>query len=42
MIMKVERLLEGLNRRFVVTSLTNDAEQLYDDIYTQRGDMEVT
>ena len=41
-IMKAERLLEGPKRRFVVTSLTDYAEQLYDDIYMQRGDMEVT
>ncbi len=39
-IMKAERLPEGPNRRFVVTSLTEEAGQLYDDIYTQRGDME--
>lgn len=39
-IMKAERLLEGLNRRFVVTSLPDEAEQLYDSVYTQRGDME--
>src|SRR5210317_2205554 len=39
-IMKAERLSEGPNRRFVVTSLTEDPDQLYDDCYTQRGDME--
>jgi hypothetical protein len=39
-IMKAERLPEGPNRRFVVTSLTEDPGSLYDDIYTQRGDME--
>jgi hypothetical protein len=39
-IMKAERLPEGPNRRFVVTSLTEEAGQLYDDVYTQRGDME--
>ena len=39
-IMKAERLPEGPNRRFVVTSLTEEAGELYDDIYTQRGDME--
>ena len=39
-IMKAERLPEGPNRRFVVTSLTEDADRLYDEIYTQRGDME--
>ena len=39
-IMKAERLEAGPNRRFVVTSLTGDAQAMYDDIYTQRGDME--
>lgn len=39
-IMKAERLLEGPNRRFVVTTLPYEAKQIYDDIYTQRGDME--
>ena len=39
-IMKAERLEAGPNRRFVVTSLTGDAQSMYDDIYTQRGDME--
>jgi len=39
-IMKAERLAAGPNRRFVVTSLAGDPQSLYDDIYTQRGDME--
>ena len=39
-IMKAERLEAGPNRRFVVTSLTGDAQAMYDDIYVQRGDME--
>ena len=39
-IMKAERLPEGPNRRFVVTSLSGEAKALYDDIYVQRGDME--
>jgi hypothetical protein len=40
-IMKAERLLEGPNRRFIVTSLADDKpKHLYDGIYTQRGDME--
>jgi hypothetical protein len=39
-IMKAERLPEGPNRRFIVTSLTEAPDQLYDDVYTQRGDME--
>lgn len=39
-IMKAERLVAGPNRRFIVTSLAGDPQSLYDDIYTQRGDME--
>ena len=39
-IMKAERLEAGPNRRFIVTSLTGDAQKMYDDIYVQRGDME--
>ena len=39
-IMKAERLEAGPNRRFIVTSLTGDAQAIYDDIYVQRGDME--
>jgi hypothetical protein len=39
-IMKAERLEAGPNRRFVVTSLAGDPHSLYDDVYTQRGDME--
>jgi len=39
-IMKAERLLEGPNRRFVVTSLDTPPQSVYDDGYTPRGDME--
>jgi hypothetical protein len=39
-IMKAERLPAGPNRRFVVTSLSDPPEAVYDKIYTQRGDME--
>jgi hypothetical protein len=39
-IMKAERLLEGPNRRFVVTSLTAPPQSVYDEEYTPRGDME--
>ena len=39
-IMKAERLPAGPHRRFVVTSLQGDPQSLYDDVYTQRGDME--
>jgi hypothetical protein len=39
-IMKAERLPAGPNRRFVVTSLTDSPQSLYDNQYTPRGDME--
>lgn len=39
-LMKAERLEAGPNRRFVVTSLAGNPQSLYDDVYTQRGDME--
>ena len=39
-IMKAERLEAGPNRRFVVTTLTDSPESLYDNQYTPRGDME--
>ena len=31
---------EGTNRRFVLTNLPGTAQELYDDIYVHRGDME--
>lgn len=37
---KSERLAQGLNTRFVVTSLMGQPQELYDDIYAMRGDME--
>ncbi len=40
MIIKSERLLEGLNTRFVVTNLDHTPQEFYDDIYAMRGDME--
>jgi hypothetical protein len=39
-IMKAERMPEGPNRRFVVTSLTVAPQSVYDEGYTPRGDME--
>lgn len=39
-IAKAECMPEGTNRRFVVTSLPGDAQELYDGIYVHRGDME--
>ena len=40
MIIKSERLEQGLNTRFVVTNLTHRPQELYDDVYAMRGDME--
>lgn len=39
-IVKSERLLLGPNQRFVVTNLSGDPMELYDNIYCQRGEME--
>ena len=39
-IMKSERLEQGLNTRFVVTNLPHPPQQLYDEVYAMRGDME--
>ena len=39
-IMKAERLEAGQNRRFIVTSLSDAPQELYDAVYVQRGDME--
>ncbi len=39
-IVKAEHGAKGANPRFVVSSLTGDAQKLYDDIYCARGDME--
>ncbi len=39
MIIKSERLLEGLNTRFV-TNLDHTPQELYDEIYAMRSDME--
>ena len=39
-IIKAERLIQGPNTRFVVTNLPGPAQQLYDQLYCQRGDME--
>ena len=39
-IIKSERLEEGLNTRFVVTNLAHPPQKLYDEIYAMRGDME--
>lgn len=39
-IIKSERLEQGLNTRFVVTNLDHEPQELYDDVYAKRGDME--
>jgi len=39
-IVKAEHLQQGENTRFVVTNLAGQSQQLYDDVYCQRGDME--
>ena len=39
-IAKAEHDIQGPNPRFVVTSLTGDAQALYDELYCQRGAME--
>ena len=39
-IAKAEHSEKGSNPRFVVTSLEGDAQQLYDELYCARGDME--
>lgn len=40
LITKAEHNGVGRNRRFVITSLTGNAQALYDEIYCARGDME--
>jgi len=39
-IVKAEYLSKGPNTRFVVTNLTDAPQDIYDGIYTQRGEME--
>lgn len=39
-IVKAEYLSQGANTRFVVTNLSGDPQELYDDLYCQRGEME--
>jgi hypothetical protein len=39
-IAKAEHNAQGANPRFVVTSLEGDAQQLYDELYCARGEME--
>lgn len=39
-IIKSERLEQGLNTRFVVTNLEHEPQDLYDKVYAMRGEME--
>lgn len=39
-IAKAEHSAQGANPRFVVTNLEGDAQQLYDEVYCARGEME--
>ena len=39
-IIKSERLTQGLNTRFVVSNLEGEPQELYDKVYAMRGDME--
>ena len=39
-VIKSERLEQGLNTRFVVTNLEHEPQKLYDEVYVMRGDME--
>ncbi len=39
-IIKSKRVVQGLNTRFVVTNFSNPPQELYDEIYAMRGDME--
>ena len=39
-IIKAEHNSQGANPRFVVTNLPGDPQEMYDDLYCQRGDME--
>jgi len=39
-IAKLEVTAQGRNPRFVVTNLNGDAQQLYDEVYCARGEME--
>ncbi len=40
MIVKAERLAKGPNPRFVVVNVPGDPQELYEEVYCQRGEME--
>ena len=40
MIAKLEVITQGRNPRFIVTNLNGNAQQLYDQVYCARGEME--
>ena len=39
-IVKAEHTAKGANPRFVVTNVPGDPQELYEDVYCQRGEME--
>jgi DDE family transposase len=39
-LVKAEHTAKGANPRFVVTNVPGDAQELYEDVYCQRGEME--
>jgi len=39
-IVKAEHAAKGSNQRFLVTNLTGAAQELYDEVYCARGEME--
>jgi hypothetical protein len=39
-IIKAEHTAKGANPRFVVTNIPGEAQELYEDVYCQRGEME--
>ena len=39
-IIKAEHTAKGANPRFIVTNVPGEAQQLYEDVYCQRGEME--
>jgi len=39
-VVKAEHLQQGANTRFIVTNLTGDPQELYDNLYCQRGEAE--
>ena len=40
MIARIEHSAKGANPRYIVTNLEGEAQELYETLYCQRGDME--